>query len=127
MTATAVLAATAALTAVLRAENEALAALDIPTANRHLADKTAATEQLTQALRGKPALPESARADIAALMALSAENRRLLERAMLAQKRVLACIARAVPRALAQAGGYGAGGRAPPPRQMPPIALSSSA
>ncbi len=120
-------AATLTLCRVLRAENAALQALNIPAANGLLAEKIAATDALTAALRPRMPLPDAARAEIAALVALAAENKLLLERAMLAQKRVLACIARAVPRALGQEGGYAASGRARPPQQMPPIALSSQA
>jgi hypothetical protein len=125
MTESAARQAAAALCRVLRAENAALSALDIPKANVLLAEKILATDQLSQALLARPKLPEAARDEITTLLALATENKKLLERAMLAQKRVLACIARAVPRALGQAGAYAAGGKTKPPQQMPPIALSA--
>lgn len=115
------------LAEVLRAENAALSAIDIPSANRLLADKTAATEALVAAVRGKPALPASSRAAVAQLIALSAENKALLERAMAAQRRVIAVIARAVPKALGDANPYNAAGRTRPPRSMPAISLSANA
>jgi hypothetical protein len=114
------------LSDVLRAENAALRAVDIPAANNLLADKTAATEALAAALRGKPALPASAREAVARLMELSRENKSLLERAMAAQKRVIAVIARVVPRALGNARPYTPSGRTPPPRNMPAIRLQAS-
>jgi hypothetical protein len=117
----------AKLCRVLRAENKALAVMDIASANTLLAEKITATDTLIEALKSRPNLPESARADVMSLQALAAENKALLERAMLAQRRVLACIARAVPRALAQDTNYSAGGKTRPPARMPPITLSSEA
>ena len=114
------------LSEVLRAENAALNAIDIPVANRILADKTAAADALAAAIRAKPKLPESARDAVSQLIALSAENKALLERAMAAQKRVIAVIARAVPRALGDAHPYNAAGRTRPPRNMPAISLSAN-
>ncbi len=121
------IAAVAELNRVLRAENAALSAMDIPGANGLLAQKLAATDTLTEALKLRPILPDSARREVEALQNLTAENKALLERAMLAQRRVLACIARAVPRALGQAGNYTAGGKTRPPAQMPAITLLSQA
>jgi len=112
-----------ALTQVLQAENAALQTLDIPAANRLLAEKIAATDTLTQALRSKPQLPHSARTAVVELGRLAADNKALLERAMGAQKRVISCIARAVPKALSEARPYAATGRASPPSHMPPISL----
>ncbi len=114
-----------ALCDVLRDENAALSAMDIPEANRKLPEKLAATDALVAALRGKPVLPDTSREDVARLDRLAAENRALLERAMAAQKRVIGCIARAVPRALGQTRPYLASGQRQPPAQMPPISLSA--
>ena len=110
------------LTEILRAENAALSAIDIPSANRLLADKTSAAEALVAAVRGKPVLPASSRAAVAQVIKLS-----LLERAMAAQRRVIAVIARAVPKALGDANPYNAAGRTRPPRSMPAISLSANA
>ena len=117
------LTAIAALTQVLTAENAALQRLDIPAANLLLAEKTAATDALTHALRAKPALPPSARGMVGELLRLATANKALLERALAAQKRVLSCIARAVPKALGDARPYAATGRTRPPPNMPPISL----
>jgi len=58
------------------------------------------------------------------LQHLGTENRRLLERAIAIQSRVIETIAgAAVPRA----GSYAAGGRWPQPRQMPATALATRA
>ena len=119
--------ACAELSRVLRAENAALAAMDISRANALLQEKITATDALSAALKTRPELPEAARAEITGLLALAAENKALLERAMLAQRRVLSCIARAVPKALGQAGNYNAGGKTRSLAQMPPITLSSQA
>ena len=115
------------LCSVLEAENAALSAMDIPAANRLLAEKIAATDGLTAALRPRPQLPDHARAEVARLAALAQTNKALLERAMAAQKRVIGCIARAVPRALGESRPYAANGRNQRPTQMPPISLSSNA
>ena len=64
---------------------------------------------------------------MARLAALAQTNKALLERAMAAQKRVIGCIARAVPRALGESRPYAANGRNQRPTQMPPISLSSNA
>ena len=123
MPAQSALAAITSLTQVLSAENAALQVLDIPAANLLLAEKNAATDALTQALRAKPTLPQSARTTVEDLMRLAAANKALLERALAAQKRVMSCIARAVPKALGDARPYAATGRTRPPPHMPPISL----
>ena len=118
-------AAVRALCDVLRDENAALSAMDIKMANRKLPEKQAATDALVAALRGKPVLPHASRDDVATLDRLAAENRALLERAMSAQRRVIGCIARAVPRAIGQTRPYVASGRHQASAQIPPISLSA--
>jgi len=120
--------AAAALATVLAEENAALAVMDIPRANALLATKIAATDRLVLAMRPPVApLPAQGRAQAGQLRDLAAQNKILLERAMVAQNRVMACIARAVPKAMAQGGPYGAGGGQSRPRNMPAVAFSARA
>ncbi len=114
----------AEICAVLQDENAALDRLDIPTATSLVPRKLAATEALTTALASTPSPPAIAKAQLEALRSLSADNKRLLERAMAAQKRLLAIIAGAVPKAMNEAGPYGSSGRAISPKRMPAIAMS---
>jgi hypothetical protein len=117
-----------ALCAVLEAENGALRAMDIGRANGLLADKQAAIDQLLATRRLISSAPALRWAEAGQLLAaLADDNKRLLERAMVAQNRVMACIARAIARAMPAASGYGAPGCMPRPRNLPPVALSSSA
>jgi hypothetical protein len=112
---------------VLARENAALAALDLSRAAAMLAEKQDAASVFALAWeRAHPAgangveiLSLARRLDTAV-----AENRRLLERGIAVQGRVLAVVARAVPSALAaEAPRYGAGGRQPAPPRAP-LALS---
>ena len=117
-----------ALSGVLSAENEALEMMDITGATALLALKQRATDDLLAAQRTTPPPERSAwLAEGQRLAALAQENKRLLERAMMAQNRVMACIARAIPRAVSHFAGYGASGRAPLMAASPPITLSNSA
>ena len=70
---------------------------------------------------------DQARAVAERLRGLARENKQLLERAMVAQNRVMACIARAVPKAIGRGNGYGTNGAHATSRLMPPVALSSRA
>ena len=108
------IAAAVRLADVLATENTALAALNMPAAARLLPEKLAATDafaaaQAAAAGHGRggagPELDSLARR----LRELATENRRLLERAMLVQDRVIATIAKAA-RATAEraAPSYGA-------------------
>jgi len=108
------------LAQVLSAENTALAAMDFASAGALLAPKHAAADALAAALRGAAAQE----ADPAALMELgnlADENRRLLNRAMRVQRRVLDLVARAA-RASQPVSRYGASGAisraAPGPRSL---------
>ncbi|GGG28043.1 hypothetical protein GCM10010964_14960 [Caldovatus sediminis] len=138
------------LAEALRAENEALAALDLGRAaalaaakveacNAFAAAQSAAAKQDGEASAGRnatvaaipPAEDRRAAEQLAALLqALGAENRRLLERAITLQSRVIETIAGvAIPRA-AGPGRYEARGtpRRPSPGQgIPPLALSARA
>ena len=111
-------------------ENQALAALDLPRAASMLADKQRAADAFfaaqTLLADGTPAEPNAAARDVAArLGTLAEENRRLLERAIAVQGRVIGTLARAVrPEAL----GYGAhGGRTTVASRPGAIALSARA
>jgi flagellar biosynthesis/type III secretory pathway chaperone len=118
--------AAAALAEVLEAENAALAAMDIPSANRLLDAKRTATDALLKANRAVPPPPTPAAQAIGLrLRDLAHTNKTLLERAMVAQNRVMACIARAIPRSVNHSGSYGAHGGPAALRSMPPVALSS--
>ncbi len=114
-----------ALSDILAAENAALAALDMKAATALLPAKHAATAALAAAQR--LSLPAPPHAAATRLRSLALENKRLLERAMTVQDRLLACIARAMPRALPQGGGYGARGGPKSPHLLPPVALSARA
>jgi hypothetical protein len=108
------------LAQVLSAENTALAAMDFASAGALLAPKHAAADALAAALRGAA----SQEADPVALMELgnlAEENRRLLNRAMRVQRRVLDLVARAA-RASQPVSRYGASGAlshtSPGPRSL---------
>ncbi|WP_353210503.1 hypothetical protein [Rhodovarius sp.] len=122
------------LAEALRAENEALAALDLGRAATMATAKMQASEALAAATAaatrsGMRAVGEE-RGTTAALaerlQSLGSENRRLLEHAIALQSRVIETIASAaLPRAAAP--GYGAMGRARMLRQPPPLAISARA
>jgi len=116
------------LSDLLAQENAALAAMNIPRANALLEAKRAAADVLVKVQRRGPVPPSpQARAIAQRLHGLARENKLLLERAMVAQNRVMACIARAVPKAIGRGHGYGANGAHATSRLMPPVALSSRA
>lgn len=88
----------------LEAENDALAALDLPRAAGLLADKHRAIAGLAAASTA-PAAHEAAERMARRLQALAVENKRQLERAIAAQGRVIEVIARAAQPVVAA--GYG--------------------
>jgi hypothetical protein len=88
------------LAGTLEAENAALAALDLPRAAAMLEQKKQALAAFTGAL-GVPVLAGEPIAE--RLRALAQDNKTLLERAIAAQGRIIALIARAA----APAAGYG--------------------
>lgn len=122
------------LAEALRAENEALAALDLRRAAGLATTKIAASDAFAAAYAAQAkhgSAPEGPVREAAALLArrleeLGRENRRLLERAISLQSRVIETIATA---ALPKAGppaGYGPPGRQAPARP-PALALSARA
>lgn len=128
----ALLAAGLRLADALLAENEALARLDMPGAAGLAGAKVRAADAFAAAFAAatktgaRPdgaAQREGARAMAERLEGLGAENKRLLQRAISVQSRVIETIAAAaLPRAADPA--YGAAGRRAPPRQAPAMALA---
>lgn len=137
----ALIAAAVALADTLARENAALLALDLPSAVALLADKHreadafAAAHARVAAKGGVVAQGGAVEASLRAmaetvgvrLSGLAAENKRLLERALLVQQRVIGSIARAVPRALETAPRYDAGGGIAGAARPPPVALAAQA
>jgi len=125
------LASAARLADVIAAENSALLVLDLPAAVASAAGKQHAAEAFAAALRmqTKPIAPGNRRQAEAIgrqLAALGEENRRLLQRAIAAQRRVIEIIARASRRELAsRATRYGAFGAPIAGTRPGPIAISS--
>ena len=110
---------------VLGGENEALKAMDLRRATEFLPRKNAAIAELTACVQSTseapiPELVPAARC----LDALVQENRRLLDRAMAAQQRVIGIVVRAAAAARIEPC-YRTGGHRP--RQASPIALSTRA
>ena len=127
------LTAAARLAEVIAAENAALVALDLPSAIASGAGKQRAAEDFAAELQIQtaPIAPDRRRQVEAMgrrLTALAEENRRLLQRAIAAQARVMEIIARAGRRELAaRANRYGAFG-APAANARPrPMAISAHA
>lgn len=108
---------------VLERENAALAAMDLPRAVALLEEKTAALAALTAVGEGASVPAECAPA-ARRVDALAQENRRLLERAIAAQQRVIGIVAGAVASAVSEPV-YGPGGRRTRPGS--PMALSTRA
>jgi hypothetical protein len=102
------------LAETLESENAALAALDLQRAAGMLADKQSAVAEFDVA-RTAPVLSEAAQRMARRLQGLAMENKRLLERAIAVQGRVIGVIARAAT-AATEPPGYGpARGRRPAP------------
>ena len=103
-----------ALAETLEAENSALTALDLPRAGAMLARKQRALADLAAAA-ARVDTPSHHAADRVArrLQALAVENKRLLERAIAAQGRVLEVVARAAVPAEAPTGYAPARGQRP--------------
>lgn len=123
------------LAEALRAENEALAKLDLPAAAALATPKMQATDAFAAACTAaqrtgtKVAGPERGTATEMAtrLASLSAENRRLLERAVAIQSRVIETIAGAARPAQNGPAGYGAAGRYRAPPTTRPMAIATRA
>jgi len=111
---------------VLERENAALKAMDIRRATALLPEKSAAIADLTAS--GEASGKENSAHDLTALARklenLAAENRRLLERAIVVQQRVIGIVARATASA-AREPAYGAQGRMR--RITRPLAFSARA
>jgi hypothetical protein len=99
-----------AMTKLLTEENQALADMDFSRAGALLAPKHAAADALAAAWRAATQT-DAPQADLIKLGELAEENRRLLNRAMRVQRRVLDLVAKAARSAHAPTR-YGAGGRA---------------
>jgi hypothetical protein len=105
-----------ALAKLLEAENAALTDMDFGRAGALLAPKHAAADALAAAWRAASGdMPE---AELMRLGVLADENRRLLNRAMRVQRRVLDMVTRAA-RGGSPTARYSAGGRAQPERSSP--------
>lgn len=125
--------AAAALAHVLTLENEALSALDLPRAGSFLPEKTNALQAMAEAEKASSSntltFDQRARAQAIAsqLRTLCEENRRLLERALVVQRRMIGTITRAVPRAAERTPRYGSNGTLSGLRRPPPVALLARA
>ncbi len=98
------------LACVLEAENAALEAMDLPAAAALVTEKRAASEAFDAARKAAPPTPSAALQNAAARLGSQAEdNRRLLERAMKVQTRVLGIIVGAA-RSSQPVQGYGRSG-----------------
>lgn len=121
--------AAAALAALLEQENRLLEALDLAAAAALLPAKQSAAAAFVRAHAAaspNPPAPRDAATSLGVrLRALAAENRRLLERALAAQGRVIAVIARAARKQPAAAPRYGASGALAGPRTPAPLAISA--
>ncbi|MDA8253872.1 MAG: hypothetical protein M0Z28_32510 [Rhodospirillales bacterium] len=116
------IAAAVALADTLARENAALAALDLAGAAAMLDAKQAAAAAFAAA-QATPAAPDAAHQRLAAqLRDLADENRRLLERAIRVQGRVLEVVARALPKPPGRR--YGATG-APARGAVAPVIVSA--
>lgn len=120
------------LAAVLEAENEALAALDLGRAAGMLAAKEAALAGIGAAGAARSSQPAPcARERLAAIDTLTRDNRRLLERAIATQAKVLELVAEAARAAMAQTAPsprYGTPAKAAPRHiATTPLALSRTA
>ncbi len=100
----------------LEAENAALGALDLPRAAGMLADKQRAVAELASA-QTTPVPNEAAERVARRLKALAMENKRLLERAIAAQERVIGVVAHAAAAKTASTD-YGSGRRAARPTAL---------
>lgn len=118
----------------LRAENEALAKLDLPRAATLASSKIAASDAFAAAFAAQAkhgTAPDGPVRQAASLLTrrleeLGQENRRLLERAVALQSRVIETIAGAALPRMARQGYAPAGTRAADPRP-PALALSARA
>jgi len=125
--------AAASLADILARENTALATLDLAAAaalvtEKHLAADAfaAAHARLAAADTPRYVKRDALGATALRLRDLAADNRRLLDRALAIQARVLDIIAQAVPRASSQAPRYGAEGALVGRTRALPVAIAAS-
>lgn len=118
-----------ALAALLTRENAALTALDFAGAAALLPQKETVTAAFAAAQRDAGDRPDGATEDMRRLAGqlrdLADENRRLLERAIYVQRRVVGAVVRAVPKAFGGAARYGATGAMAAIRRPPPVVVSA--
>jgi flagellar biosynthesis/type III secretory pathway chaperone len=96
---------------VLERENRALKSMDLPRAATLLHEKTAAIAALEASAKAAPASRDAALVPVARrLDRLALDNKYLLERAIMAQQRVIGIIARAAA-SVSTGSSYEAGGR----------------
>ena len=117
------LAATVRLAETLTAENVALEAMNLPRAAAMLAEKEAALASFKAAQTSSPNTP-ALRQAASRLLAAGDENRRLLERAIAVQTRVLGIVAQAARAANPAPARYGRTGSY---AARPPAAVALSA
>ena len=120
--------AAAALVALLEQENRLLEALDLAAAAAMLPAKQSAATVFVRAQANTAAaggIPPAASSLGERLRAVAAENRRLLERGLAAQGRVIAVIARAARVHPPTAPRYGASGALAGQRRATPLAISA--
>ena len=110
---------------ILQAENTELQAMDFKAAGRLLTAKQAATAELTAAQAATLYAPAGMRQLAQRLNELADENRRLLERAIAVQRRVLGTVVRAAQTATAEPQ-YGPAGT-PAARSVSAVALRANA
>lgn len=125
--------AAAALADTLARENHALAELDLARAVALLEEKTRATEAFAaanaqSAARGLNPEERTRVVEQVAehLRSLAIDNKRLLERALMVQRRVVDSLVQAAPAAIARTPRYNARG-AVAAAALPPVALSTRA
>jgi hypothetical protein len=110
---------------ILQAENAELQAMDFKAAGRLLMAKQAATAELTAAQAATLHAPAGMRQLAQRLNELADENRKLLERAIAVQRRVLGTVVRAAQTAASEPQ-YGPAGT-PATRSVSAVALRANA
>jgi hypothetical protein len=125
MTQDALTQAASRLVDILQAENAELQAMDFKAAGRLLTAKQAATAELTAAQAATLYAPAGMRLLAQRLNELADENRKLLERAIAVQRRVLGTVVRAAQTATPEPQ-YGPAGT-PAPRSVSAVALRANA
>ena len=109
------------LAETLAAENQALAALDYRRAVTLLDAKRSAAEAFATAAQAQRMTADV----VTRLRDLAAENKRLLERAVMVQGRVIGAVVRAIPKVTGGVPRYGAGGAFTGNTRIRPMALSA--